>query len=120
MPDVDNEQNTLDSRHVIARMEELKEQREDDNLSEDEADELDCLIDFDSDGRDYADDWEHGVVLVRESYFTQFAQEFAEDLGRTDDAAEWPHNCIDWAAAAEELKHDYTGVEFDGVWYWVR
>lgn len=27
---------------------------------------------------------------------------------------------IDWERAAEELRMDYTAVDFDGVTYWVR
>lgn len=41
-------------------------------------------------------------------------------MGALKGATEWPLRHIDWDAAAEELKQDYTSVEFDGVTYWIR
>jgi antirestriction protein len=49
-----------------------------------------------------------------------YAQDFAEDIGAIDRNAGWPLGCIDWEAAADELKSDYSSIEFDGVTYWVR
>lgn len=60
------------------------------------------------------------VVFVRDSYFTEFAQEEAESLGMVDSDVKWPYTCIDWDKAAEELQQDYTSVEFRGDTYWHR
>lgn len=32
----------------------------------------------------------------------------------------WPYNCIDWEKAANELKQDYSTVDFEGetYYYW--
>ena len=68
----------------------------------------------------YAGDWQHGAALIRDSYFEDYARQFAEDIGAVKDDAGWPNTCIDWKQAAEELQQDYTSVEFDGVTYWVR
>lgn len=38
----------------------------------------------------------------------EFAEQFALDTGAIDEAAKWPHSCIDWEWAARELSHDYT------------
>ena len=65
-------------------------------------------------------DWKYGATLIRDSYFEEYAQELAEDIGATDKEQRWPLNHIDWNAAAEELQGDYTSVEFDGVTYWIR
>ena len=65
-------------------------------------------------------DWKYGETLVRDSYFTDYAQQLAEDVGAVDANASWPNNCIDWERAARELKVDYTAVDFDGVTYWIR
>lgn len=65
-------------------------------------------------------DWEYGVCMVNDSYFTEYAQEFAEDLGAIPDNPAWPLYCIDWEWAARELQYDYTPVDFLGVTYWVR
>lgn len=48
------------------------------------------------------------------------AQELADDIGAIDSNAKWPLNHIDWEAAAEELKMDYTEVNFNGTTYYIR
>ncbi|MGI9493142.1 MAG: hypothetical protein ACR2QF_12150 [Geminicoccaceae bacterium] len=68
----------------------------------------------------YAEDWDHGAALIRDSYFEQYAEQLADDIGAVNSNASWPNNHIDWESAANELKIDYTAVEFDGVTYWVR
>lgn len=66
-------------------------------------------------------DWTYGATLIHEDYFEDYARELADDLGLCDDRkAQWPHTCIDWAQAADELKQDYTSVDFDGETYWIR
>lgn len=64
--------------------------------------------------------WTYGVTLIRDSYFEDYAQQMAEDIGAINRDATWPLNHIDWEAAAEALKGDYTSAEFDGVTYWAR
>jgi hypothetical protein len=58
--------------------------------------------------------------MIRDSYFKEYAQEFAEDIGAINKNASWPNTCIDWDQAARELQMDYTSVNFDGVTYWIR
>lgn len=65
-------------------------------------------------------DWRYGTTLIRDSYFEDYAREFADDIGAVNSEAKWPNSCIDWEAAADELKQDYTSVSFRGVDYWVR
>ena len=64
-------------------------------------------------------DWRYGETLIRDSYFTKYAQQLADDSGAIKDDS-WPCNCIDWEQAASELQSDYTSVEFDGTTYWMR
>ena len=83
-------------------------------------DELRSLKAFADQFEDYCPDWTHGTTLIRDSYFEDYAREFAEDIGAINDDASWPNNCIDWERAARELQMDYTSGEFDGVTYWAR
>lgn len=127
-------------RDIIERIEELETEQEDYNDSEDgqdidaptwaetdkEAhDELAALTDIMTDlagnGGDeqWRGDW-YPQTLIRDSYFKDYAQELAEDIGAVDANAAWPNNCIDWDYAARELKYDYTSTEIDGVTYWYR
>lgn len=57
-------------------------------------------------------------VLIRDSYFADYAEQFADDLGLIADASKWPFCCIDWERAADQLKADFHDVDFDGVEYW--
>lgn len=85
-----------------------------------EGEELATLKAVAEEGENSADDWNYGVTLIRDSYFRTHAEELADDLGLVPSDAPWPLTCIDWRRAAEELKADYTAIEFDGVTYWVR
>lgn len=124
-----NTDDVIDSRDVIERAAELAAQwtdysnREDGSepLTDEEKAELDSLSVLITQGEQATDDWQWGATLVRDSYFTEYARDFAEDLYGKDIAdAHWPFTCIDWEHAASELKMDYTPVEFAGVTYWVR
>ena len=87
----------------------------------DEGQELAKLKAFAEEAEGYAEDWRYGATLIHKDYFEDYARELADDLGLYDDRkAQWPHTCIDWAQAAEELQQDYTSVDFDGETYWVR
>lgn len=125
---ISNSDDIIDSRDVIARVDELTEYVADMGEDEDSdetdltsaEDELHALKSLADEADGYADDWRHGEVLIRDSYFETYAQEFAEDIGAVDRESTWPNSCIDWEMAARELQHDFTSVEFDGVTYWIR
>lgn len=127
MTDTSNSADIIDSRDVIARITELEEMR--DETPEDfggaEAEELAALTALAEEAEAHAPDWTYGEILIREDYFTEYAQTFAEDIGALPDGwneGGWPmaHVTIDWEAAAEDLKMDYTEVDYDGVTYYVR
>lgn len=131
---IDNTDNLIDSRDVIAQIEALTAEREglveevaeaattpaSERLAEVE-DELRALTALQEEAEGYAADWHHGETLIRDSYFEDYARELAEDMhGRALEDANWPMCCIDWERAADLLRQDYTAVEFSGVTYWIR
>ena len=137
-------EDVLDSRDIIERFEELKELygryveldgMADDERTEDEDDELEelegdfaagdleeyqSLKTFVSEAEDYCSDWHHGEQFINDSYFVEYAQQLAEDIGAINSDAQWPNNHIDWQAAAKELEIDYTSYEINGETYWAR
>ena len=128
-----NKDDVIDSRDVIARIEELEDELKDGAINEDtsmfeidgedfdpEYNELEALKSLAEEASGYAPDWEYGESLIRDSYFKEYAQELAEDCGMIVADATWPNNCIDWEEAARQLQQDYTSVDFDGVEYWIR
>lgn len=166
---LDNSQDIIDSRDVIARIEELESEIEAEMISEDngatpqldddgntieeiatcntcgkewndalitdrtpapsarcpyeaiheEIEELRVLKAFAEEAEEYAEDWQYGATLIRESYFVEYCEDLCKDIG--DLPKDIPHYIeIDWEKTAENIKADYTEVEFDGVVYLVR
>jgi hypothetical protein len=114
----------IDLRDVIARVEELEQEieQEGDLMVFEEMAKLTALLDeckgLGGD-EEWRDDW-YPATLIKDSYFETYAQELADEIGVVDPAASWPLTCIDWEQAARELQMDYTSVEFDGNTYWTR
>lgn len=146
--EVNNLQNIIDSRDIIARIEELEGEKQtlldnienftdDGDLTEDEKESLEIakseLEEFNSSEDaeklkilkalanqcESCSDWEYGETLIRESYFEDYCQELCEDIG--DIPKDLPHYIvIDWEATARNIKQDYLTVNFDGVDYLIR
>ena len=86
----------------------------------DEGQELTKLKAFAEEAESSSSDWSYGATLIHEDYFEDYARDLAAE-GDYDMKNElWPYTCIDWEKAAEELKQDYTSVDFGGETYWVR
>lgn len=83
-----------------------------------EAEELRKLEEFNEEAEGYGDgrNWD----AVNEDYFESYAEQLASDIGAIQPDAGWPLMFIDWKAAAEALKQDYTEIELDGQSFWTR
>lgn len=112
----------IDSRDVIARLEELEARVSQENhgpvLDDFEWEELQSLRSLVEEAEGYATDWLHGVTLVADDHFEDYARQLAQDIGAI--SADWPACHVDWEGAAVALKMDYVPVGFDGKTYWVR
>ena len=115
--EISNHDDVINSRDVIARIAELEGM---DERDEEETAELASLKALQDDAEGYCADWKYGESLIRDSYFKEYAEQLADDIGAVNSEATWPNNCIDWDRAARELQYDYTAVDFDGVTYWTR
>jgi len=135
MTDITSSDDIIDVRDITDRVEELREARDDwtecsgddDKWAEthrDDAAELAALESMLDDIRGYGGDhqWEgdwYPITLIRDSYFTEYAQELVTDIG--DIPREIPSYIeIDWEATATNIRADYSDVEFDGATYWYR
>lgn len=125
--EISNRDDMIDSRDIIERIEELEDERDSDyetvtdweQSNPEGVKELAALLKLHKEGEDYANDWEYGATLIRSTYFVNYCQELCEDIG--DMPKDVPHYIvIDWEATANNLKDDYTEVDFDGVTYYVR
>ena len=107
--------NTFDSRDAQDRIDELEAE---DGLDEDAQEELTALLQLKEETEGAG--WEYGIGFIADDHFENYAMYLAEDIGAIDQNARWPNNHIDWEAAAEDLKSDYSTVEFMGTTYWYR
>ena len=122
----------IDSRDIIARLEELREELDDlesenENGSMDEAirewhddndDEYIPLVKLAEECEWYGD-WEHGETLIHRSIFVEYCIDMIQDIG------DLPKNIpsyieIDWEKTAANLEADYMSVDFDGHEYLIR
>ena len=138
--EISNNDDIIDSRDVIGRLEELESELSylEDELTEAEnvhdkdkageagkewyeenGEELKVLRALAEEGEGYSE-WEYGATLIRDSFFTDYARDLAEEIGCIKKSDRWPYTCIDWEKAADELKHDYVTLDYDGVEYWIR
>lgn len=86
----------------------------------DAQDELDTLLELESEIGSLEECARNGVYFIDEDYFVEYAKELAYDIGAVSNDIEWPNYHIDWEAAANDLRMDYTEVEFEGNNYLVR
>jgi hypothetical protein len=142
MPAPTNSDDVIDSRDVIARIDELEgELRDLEDAAYDAADdgarlaeitaeisdwrasdrgqELVALRALAAEAENYADDWQYGATLISLDYWPTYARELVRDAG------DLPRNLpdyvvIDWEATAGNLAVDYTEVDFAGATYLVR
>jgi len=145
--DIDNNEDILDTRDIASHMAELEERVVEctcgpmpvgvyghyvfcdtldeevniDPLDPDEEEELRILMALREEvSYNAGEDWEDGVTLIRDSHFTDYAQQLAEEVCDMQSASQWPFYAIDWERAARDLRMDYSPVDFDGVQYWAR
>ncbi len=118
-PDMDGD--VIDSRDVVKRLEAYREALDAAEEGSDEWEELheevEALEVLEDAG---IPDWKYGASLIKESYFKEYAEQFAEDIGAINSDSNWPNCHIDWDAAADALRTDYTEVEYRGTTYLVR
>ena len=148
MREISNTDNIIDSRDVIARFEELEGERdalqeavddarealeegekpdlfdaeeELDEWNSENEEEYEALKALCEDGESYASDWNYGATLIHEDYFTEYAEELCREIGDIpNDLPDYIACNIDWDGVAQDLKVDYTEIDFDGQTYLVR
>jgi len=122
---ISNSADIIDSRDVIERIRELETERgilQDvvDEWNENYADELHSLKTLAEEVQQYSSEWPDGACLIRDTYFEDYVQKEAEDMGVITRNVNWPCNCIDWEEAARQWQQDYSCFGYGGEDYWVR
>lgn len=121
MSEIRNTDDVIDSRDVIARIDELESAEA---LDAYETAELAALKALASEA-EVSPDWIYGETLIRESYFTDYIEQLIDEcyeMPKEINSGEWPWRdaTVDYEAAADEAKADYLECDFDGVTYLIR
>lgn len=123
MKEITNYEDVIDSRDIIARIEELEARIEEEEAGqdlEDEKEELKALKDLEK-AANGSPDWIYGETLINEDYFIEYCEELCKDVGYIPEGLPgFIENHIDWEGVAQEIKQDYIEVDFDGVSYFIR
>lgn len=64
-------------------------------------------------------EWRHGVQFIPEDDFTDYCKELLEDCGELPKDLPW-YIVINWEDTADNLKADYSEVEYQGTTYLYR
>ena len=64
-------------------------------------------------------EFNYGVTLIPEEYFTDYVKDLLEDVGYiSKDFPSWIE--IDWEETANNVRQDYMEIEYNGRYYLVR
>lgn len=113
----------IDTRDLQDRLEEIEYDLESLDLSADERNdlmvELKAIQEVKAEVDGYAGDtFQDGVQLIAEQDFPEYIQELLEEVGDVPKLPSYVQ--VDWDATAENLRVDYTEVEFEGTTYLFR
>ena len=64
-------------------------------------------------------EWRHGAALIPEDEFVEYCQQLLEDIGDLPRGLPG-YIAIDWDKTADNLRADYSEVEYQGTTYLVR
>ena len=111
------EEMTNDFEDILFEEEEIQSWKE---YWLDEIEEITDIEKLEDEVNDYAgDNFEDGVYLIVEDDFEDFVEQDLEDCGYIPkDFPTWIE--IDWGATAENVRQDYSEVEFRGTTYLFR
>jgi predicted nuclease with TOPRIM domain len=82
--------------------------------------ELEKLRELQEDLSGADDDFEDGIILIAEENFTAYCKDLVEDIGDLPVLSTYVVVDIDWDATADNLRVDYSEVEFNGNTYLYR
>lgn len=118
--DAEDDTSVLDAKEIRElkdKFTEASQARSD--WDEENGEELTALKNLADEGANESSDWAYGETLIHENYFTEYAQQLVEDIG--DLPRGFPHYIVlDWEQTAENIKVDYSTVDFDGETYYIR
>ena len=110
-PDSDEQDIFEDAEELLTDTEDtLKEFKESDEFEE--LEELRIMV-------NEIPEWQYGATLINEDYWEEYVEEMLKDIG--DIPSDLPNYLvINWESTAENIKADYSEIEYDGETYYYR
>lgn len=128
---------------TVKDVKEYKEYLEDELLDDynnwKEGDEIDGFRDIDFENEDFYDEFEiqigeyeevksfceevenyRGETIIHEGDFEDYCRDFVEECYDLSGVPDFVKDNIDWDGVAEDIKSDYSAVEYDGETFYVR
>lgn len=106
-------EDTYDFEDILFEEEEIQ------SWKEDWKDELEEIDEIDSIENEVGSEFDYGTTLIEDNDFEEYVEELLIDCGYiSKDMPSWIE--IDWEATAENVKQDYSEVEYQGRNYYVR
>ena len=66
-------------------------------------------------------DFDYGETLISFDYFTEYCKELCGEIGAVTTNMPWYiESNIDWEGVAEDIKMDYTEIDFDGQIFYMK
>ena len=97
----------------------LFEEEEIESWKQDWQEEIDKISCIDEIENEIGSEFNYGITLIPEDDFEDFVEQDLKDCGYiSDDFPSWIE--IDWEATAENVKQDYSELEYEGETYFYR
>ena len=93
----------------------LFEEEEIESWKQDWQEEINQITCIDEVEDEIGSEFDFGVILIPEDDFTDYVEDLLEGCGDISDDFE-----IDWEATAEDVKQDYSELEYEGETYFYR
>ena len=99
----------------------LFEEEEIQNWKEDWLDEIDDICQIEKVEDEVGDEFEHGCTLIDEDDFEEYVKDLVSDCGELPiNLPQYIADNIDWSGVADDLRVDYSEVEYQGINYLFR
>ena len=97
----------------------LFEEEEIESWKQDWQEEINQITCIDEVEDEIGSEFDFGVTLIAEDDFTDYVEDYLKGCGYiSDDFPSWIE--IDWEATAENVKQDYSELEYEGETYFYR
>jgi antirestriction protein len=97
------------------------EEEEIQSWKEDWLDEIVTITDIEKLEDEVGSEFDYGVTLIDEDDFEEYCEELVSDIGDLPrDLPSYISNNIDWSGVADDLRVDYSAVNFRGTTYLFR